>query len=467
MKKNLRNKLYFGVYVLLNTVLLIQILRLETLPIMYNAVLVLSALIFGGILYYSQFKTSQLSLNRIGKFFLVLLSVLMLVGNIYIYQAGSLLDRVSGGQSKKDTVSIVVRESSPYKTLDDLKGMKFGIEDSSEVIIKEAIEYFESKSEQKISTKDFKDYTLLAKSLLENDIEVIILNEAYRNIIEDDYPEFSQETRVIAEYNKETLITVNRKFNVVKDPFTVMISGIDVYGSISNNARSDVNILATINPTTKKILLLSIPRDYYLPFTCQQGALDKLTHTGIYGIDCTMETIGEAFDVNIDYYARVNFSSLIKVVDALDGVTVNADYGFTSGNYSFSAGENYLRGNQALAFVRDRKHQADGDLGRGRNQMKVLTAIINKMTSPAIITNFSGIISSLDGSFQTNMTSKEITSLVKMQLKDMESWDIEQIQVTGTGASDYSYALGGNYYVMYPDQESVNIAKAAIKDIQK
>ncbi|HZJ86439.1 MAG TPA: LCP family protein [Erysipelotrichaceae bacterium] len=399
----------------------------------------------------------------------MLLSLLLIVANVYVFQADNLLDNVSGGQTKNETVSVVVRKDSPYKTLEDLKFTTFAKEDSKESIVLKSIEYFETKLDHKLKTKEYADYPVLGKSLLEGEIEVMILNEAFRNIIEDDYPDFSENTRIIDSFNKETLIVRKKKesFNIVEDTFTVMISGIDVYGSISNNARSDVNILATINPQTKQIILLSIPRDYYLPFSCQQGALDKLTHTGIYGIDCTMETVGQAFDVDIDYYARVNFSSLINVVDALGGVSVNADYGFQMNQYYFSEGENYLNGSQALEFVRDRKHQVDGDLGRGRNQMKVLTAIINKMASPAIITNFSGIINSLEGSFQTNMTSKEITSLVKMQLKDMKSWDIVQMQVTGFGTYDYSFALGGDYYVMYPDQESVNIAKAAIKEMHK
>lgn len=468
--KNSRNpKVYFTIYLLLNALLAFQIFKLATLPSLYNVVIIVLMMLFLIVLYYSQFKTEQKKLNQVGKVSLILLSIILIVANIYVYQADNFLENVSGGQTKNETVSVVVRKDSPYKNLEDLKYTTFAKEDSKEPIVLKSVEYFETKLDHKLKIKEYADYTVLGKSLLEGEIEVMILNEAFRNIIEDDYPDFSENTRIIDSFNKATVITRKKKesFNIVEDTFTVMISGIDVYGSISNNARSDVNILATINPQTKQIILLSIPRDYYLPMGCETGALDKLTHTGIYGIDCTMETVGQAFDVDIDYYARVNFSSLINVVDALGGVTVYADYGFQMNQYYFSQGENFLNGAQALEFVRDRNHQVDGDLGRGRNQMKVLTAIINKMTSPAIITNFSSILNSLEGSFQTNMTSNEITSLVKMQLKDMSSWDIEQMQVTGTGALDYSYALEGNYYVMYPDEESVSIAKAAIKEMHK
>lgn len=468
-KNNKINKVYFTIYFLLNVLLAFQIFKLATLPNLYNFVIIFLMVVFLAILYYSQFKTQQRKLNKVGKISLILLSIILIFANIYVYQADNFLDNVSGSQTKNEMVTLVVRKDSPYKTIEDLKFTTFAKEDSKEHIVVKSIEYFENKLNHKIELKEYTDYTILGKSLLDGEVEVIILNEAFRSIIEDNYQNFSEETRVIDEFNKETVIVKKKKEakNVVKDPFTVMISGIDVFGSINNNARSDVNILATINPLTKEILLLNIPRDYYLPMGCETGALDKLTHTGLYGVDCTMSTVGDAFDIDIDYYARVNFNSLIKVVDALGGINVYADYGFQMDQYYFNAGDNYLNGEKALVFVRDRNHQVDGDLGRGRNQMKVLTAIINKMTSPAIITNFSGIINSLEGSFQTNMTSNEITSLVKMQLKDMISWDIEQMQVTGTGASDYSYALEGNYYVMYPDEESVSIAKAAIKEMHK
>ena len=461
MKTKTKNLLYFSLYAILNIILLFQIIRINLLPPLYLAGAILVMLLLAALIYFSLVKSNKKSLNNMTKFFTLLLSLILLVANVYIYRAGSFLNNISSGVSKKDTVSVVVSKDSPYESLEDVKDLTFGKEDEGEEIVLEAIKDFEKELNEVIITKDFEDYPQLTSSLISGDSEVIILNEAFRNIVEDEIENFSEETKVIHEFNKKTVIKRPEK-KVTKEGFTVMISGIDVYGSISNNSRSDVNILATVNPKTKEVLLVSIPRDYYLPLGCQTGALDKLTHSGIYGVDCTMKTVGNALDVDIDYYARVNFSSLINVVEAVGGITVNVEAPFSTGKYSFPAGENYLDGNKALEFVRDRYHQEGGDRGRGRNQMKVITALINRMTSPAIITNYSSVLNSLEGSFQTNMSSKDITSLVKMQLNDMSGWNITEMQVDGSGGSDFAYALGGYAYVMYPNQETVDAAKLAI-----
>ncbi len=466
MKSKTKNMIFYSIYAILNLIFIFQLLKLGSLPNLYNFAIILITFIFMALIYYSQFKKTKNFLNKIGKVLMILLSLLLIITNMYIYKFGSTLNIVSGGSSKNETVSVIVKKDSSYQKLADVEDLVFGIEDGNEAIVNEAIESIEDKLKQKITMQDYVDYPTLAKALMNDEIEVIVLNEAFRNFIEDELETFTEDTRVIYEYNKKTVIKKS-DVNVTKDAFTVMISGIDVYGSISNNSRSDVNILATVNPKTKEILLLSIPRDYYLPLGCQTGALDKLTHSGIYGVDCTMNTVGNALGLDIDFYARVNFNSLINVVDAVGGVTVDVDSGFNSGTYNFPVGPNYLDGPKALSFVRDRYHQEGGDRGRGRNQMKVVTALIDKMTSPAIITNFTSVLSSLEGSFETNMTSKDITSLVKMQINDMSGWAIEQMQLDGTGGSDYAYALNGYAYVMYPDYATIDAAKAAITNMMK
>lgn len=458
-----RNKFLFFIYGMLNAVFVFQLVKLSTLPSKYIMLIVIAMAITAIIIFYSQFKKQKTFLNKIGKLLLVILSLLLVVANIFIYQTGSFLDKVSSGDIKKDTVSIIVKSDSPYETLDDVKNLVFAKEDENEEIVIEAIDHFETELGQPISIKYYTDYPTMANALINSEIEVIIFNEAYRNIVEDEVESFNEDTKIIYEYNKETVIESGNK-TVDSEAFTVMISGIDVYGSMSNNSRSDVNILATVNPLKKEILLVSIPRDYYLPLGCQTGALDKLTHAGIYGIDCTMNTIGNAFNLDIDYYARVNFNSLISVVNAVGGVNVNVDAPFSTGSYNFPAGDNYLDGEKALVFVRDRYHQEGGDRGRGQNQMKVIASLIDKMTSPAIISNYTSVLSSLEGSFQTNLSTSDITSLVKFQINDMSAWSVKQMQVDGTGGTDYAYALGYNAYVMYPDQQTIDQAKAAITE---
>lgn len=454
-KQNKFTKILALLYVIVNVIFVVQLFKLGTLPTKYNIILTVILLLFVTVILLGIFKSKKKFIKNFYKTLLVIISIALIVANAYMYKYGSFLDIVTDGLKKTEVVSVVVRKDSDYNSLEDVSDLVFGIEDEHEAIVTEAIGDFEKQLGKGIQTTDYETYQSLGSALLNSELEVIIMNEAFRNFIQDEHPDFDDQTKVIAKFEK-VVDLVKTDVNVTKDTFTVLISGIDVYGDISNNARSDVNILATVNPKTKQILLTSIPRDYYLPISCQNNNMDKLTHTGIWGVDCTMGTLGNLFGIDVDLYARVNFSSLINVVDAVGGVTVHNDNAFSAQGFDFPYGEVYLDGEKSLAFVRDRYHQVDGDLARGRNQMKVLTAVINKMLSPALITNFNSILGSLEGTFQTNMSSRDINSLVQMQLNDMASWNIEQMQVLGTGASDYSYALGGNYYVMYPDMSTVN-----------
>lgn len=224
-------------------------------------------------------------------------------------------------------------------------------------------------------------------------------------------------------------------------------------------------MIATVNPKTHQVLLTSIPRDYYVPQPCQGGQTDKLTHTGIFGVDCTVETVENYFGIDINYYVRVNFSSVENIVDALGGINVDSPIAFNALGYSFSAGTNSLNGKEALAFSRERYSLGGGDRDRGKNQMRVITGIINKAISPSIITNYTSILDAVSGSFQTNMSNNEMTSLIKMQINDMSGWDIEQISVNGTGnGSAWSPANGFNSWVMEPN---VNTVKRAVEVIKK
>jgi LCP family protein required for cell wall assembly len=227
-------------------------------------------------------------------------------------------------------------------------------------------------------------------------------------------------------------------------------------------------MIITVNPKTHQILMTGIPRDFYIPQVCQGNQKDKLTHTGLYGVDCTVQSMENYTGLDINYYARVNFSSVVDIVDALGGIQVWSDVAFTAGagGYSYVAGLNDLNGAETLGFVRERHSFGDGDRERSRNQMKVVEAMINKAISPAIIKNFSGIMDAVAGSFQTNMSQSDITKFVKNQIASMEGWDIMQIQVNGTGQSLYSPANGGNAYMMVPNVDIVNSAVALIEKMQ-
>ena len=253
---------------------------------------------------------------------------------------------------------------------------------------------------------------------------------------------------------------------ITNTPFTVYLSGSDTRSKkLNKKGRNDVNIIAVVNPTTKQILLINTPRDYYVANIAGGNKKDKLTNCSIYGLDNSMKILGKLYGVKIDYYARVNFTGFETLVDAIGGITVTSSYEFrTRAGYKIHKGENELNGENALGFARERYTVKGGDNGRGKNQMKVITAIVKKMTSgTTIITNYAEILTSMEGMFKTDVPMEDISALVKMQLDDMATWNILSFAATGTGGSARTYSSPGkNAYVMYPNKKSVNHAKKLI-----
>ncbi len=252
-----------------------------------------------------------------------------------------------------------------------------------------------------------------------------------------------------------------------KSAFVVYISGIDTYGNVNRKSRSDVNILMAVNTETKKIIMINTPRDYYVPLSVSNGVKDKLTHAGNYGVECSRDTLGMLYGVSADYYIRMNFTGFIDVIDAMNGVDVYSNYTFVGSGYSFTEGWNYaLTGRAALAFARERKSFASGDNQRGKNQMALITAMINKATTADVILNYQKVLEAIAGSFQTNFTSEEIYALVHMQIDDMASWSIESYSVTGIGAKKTTYSIPSlKSYVMEPNYDTVEEAKKKMQAV--
>lgn len=250
----------------------------------------------------------------------------------------------------------------------------------------------------------------------------------------------------------------------VTKPFVIYVSGIDTYGAVSTTSRSDVNILIAVNPTTNNVLLVNTPRDYYVQLNGTAGLKDKLTHAGLYGVNMSQNTLADLYNLDINYNIRINFTSLEKVVDAMGGVDVDSEYNFSSGGYSFVSGVNHLNGRQALAFSRERYSFEGGDRTRGQNQMKLLTAIINKMTQPAMALKAGQLVAALNSVFQTNMPSTDLTLLIRRQLDTLAKWKITSASVDGTGASLPTYSMGAQQlYVMIPDEASLNSARQLLR----
>ena len=269
------------------------------------------------------------------------------------------------------------------------------------------------------------------------------------------------------------LLTGAEANKITKEPFVIYLSGVDTRGELTEKARSDVNILAAVNPVTKRVVLINTPRDYYVDLAGTSDK-DKLTHAGLYGVETSMETLGNLYGVNVDHYIRINFAGFISIIDALGGVDVYSDQAFTSvgspGYYdptAFVEGWNHLDGKAALAFARERHAFASGDIQRGINQMKVIDAMLNKIKSPALLMGFSKIMDAAADCFVTSFSQDQISALVRMQLSDFADWDIESYTVTGSSSTSTKChsAKGQKLYVMLPDDASVSKAKEMIASV--
>ena len=318
--------------------------------------------------------------------------------------------------------------------------------------------------------------TKLVDSLMDGSCGVIILNHAYLPILSEmeGYTDIENKIReldildvntVIEEQTKDTNVSQKQD---AKNIIRLYISGIDTRGSEIINTRSDVNIIATINTDTKQMLLVSTPRDYFVPLSISNGVPDKLTHAGIYGIDVSMDTLGMLYDISLDKYFRVNFAGFIKIIDALGGIDIDSDATFTASTdqeYSFTKAMNHMNGAAALAYSRERYAFQEGDRARGRHQMQVISAVIQKAMSSEMLSHYTEVLNGIEGCFDTNFSYDRIAELVRQQLEDGDSWNIVSYSVDGTGDTRQPYSMSANAYVMIPDQTTVDEAKALMQQV--
>ncbi len=460
-----------------------MIFRLNMLPPLFAAVL-------GGLFAFFALLTGLLMfLHRKGKtpglarrIIAIVLAMLTIFGGGLAYVVANDVYKTMKGvttpEVSKVTRSIYIRIDDPAQTLADTADYIYAaVENYDEDSTQQALKVIETELSKSVEVKYFPSVPEMVDALCNGDVGAVILNSAYILILEDmeGYADVSQKVRLlhdvpVTEWTPPTEATEPVETEpeeiprtITNAPFAVYISGSDTRSSyLPTRTRSDVNILSIVNPVTKQVLLLNTPRDYYVPNPAGGGTRDKLTHCGIYGVDCSIEALENLYGVQIDYNARINFTGFETLIDAIGGITVYADSGFsTVGGTYVGAGENYMNGKEALAFARERYHVAGGDNGRGKNQMKVITAVIKKLTSgTTILTNYSQILASLQGMFATSMSMDDISSLVKMQLTDLASWDIHSFAVTGKTGSAVTYsAPGQNLSVMFVNDELV--AKAS------
>lgn len=441
-------------------IMVYEILKLEILPSNILLPVILVIILFSLILLLLiNFCAHGLATKIIFSFLVILISVAYGLGDYYLYSTASTLNIVTEQAAKsKNTVSLIVMAESTKTDVQDINGSKIGVlKNINKEGTKKSLNDI-SKQNIGYSTEKFDNVPAMLQALYEGEVDAIILNEAYRSNVSEieNYGNFNNETKVIHQtvyYTKEANNSLAVS-DITSKPFTILITGNDSFGTLDEVSRSDVNMIVTINPLTSTILMTSIPRDAFVTevcddYACNYGVEDKLTHTGIYGADTTKDTLENLLDIDINYIFRVNFSSMIDIVDALGGIDIDVAEGMAvSRFYSDSTlegvheGQNHLNGKRALAYSRERKAYLDGDVQRARNQQQVLQAMFKKASSPEIITKYSNILKAVGKAFDTNMTAKEITSFIKYQLQANPSWKFEQYVLKGENTLKVSPELG-------------------------
>ena len=472
-KKKLTGYKIVGALLIISSLMLLGVvLYINILPMKYLAIVVGILFVINLILNFFLFrKKVKKKPKKISTVFALLFSIIFLVASFFIFKTFGVLDDMSE-EYRTYTYHVLVKNDSSYQDIGDISGKTLGYYNNNSNATKKALEKLSEKV--KTENESYGNLDSLGASILTEETESVLVEDSQKTKLDNagsssdsgSLSGFSSKTRILYTF-KVTVKVEYKDVDVTKDVFNIYISGMDEYGEVSEISRSDVNMIITINPKTKQILMTNIPRDYYVQLHDTSGYKDKLTHAGNYGIDTSIATIEDLLGIQINYYFKVNFSSLVNIIDALGGVEVYSEYDFQSYNgYNFSKGYNSVDGKAGLSFVRERKTFAEGDNQRGKNQQAMIEAIFRKCTSPSIITKYNSLLNSLKDSMITNMPMKSITKLAKMQLKDNASWTLTSNSLTGTGSYDYTYTYPyQELYVTVPDEESISEAKEMISKV--
>lgn len=481
MKKNRRKRSknkgiwFFRVIAIISIIIFIVFgIMLYVLDMIPFKFLIIFYIVFG-LLYLYLFITSFPKKIK-NKFrisscvFLILFGTIFGVGIKYLNDTMDFVGIISKDLLQKEVYYVMTLDSSTIKNVKDLDNKTIGIYSSKNS--EEAIKLLDKKIDS--TNKEYKNIVELFEDLQDKKIDAVLINDSTKNLLSSDLSDMKLKLKEIYKvYVSIEKTDIVKVVDITKKPFNIYVAGGDAYGSIDNVTNTDVNMIITVDPVNRKVLLTSIPRDYYVNLpSFGNDAYDKLTHAGYYGIEESVKAIENLLDIDINYYVKVNFSTIEGVIDAIKGVDVYSDYSFNEcayGIYHFNKGMNHLNGKQALAFARERKSFSDGDIQRVKNQQKVLTAIIDKVTSSTtLVTNFSQILDSVGNSFSTNMETKSINRFIKMQLNDMRGWSIESQNLVGTDLYTYTYTYPNlQLYVMKQDENSIAMSKNKINKYLK
>ena len=460
-------KIYFILLFLISAFSIYLGYNITIIPTKYLYVLITFYIIFLLLILILLFRKKKIL--RIIGIFLSIVLITISIGVAFIYhKTNTFFNKITNVKYETSNYSLLVLKSNNYEKLEDIKNTgtySNELDKNYDSALKEL------DDKVKLNKNKYTDIFELVNDFLNNHIEAIFINENYIDIIDENNTDFKDKIKVI---DTITIKSINEKKELENEikklgNFNIDISGIDTYGPITTVSRSDVNILATINIKGSKILLTNTPRDYYVQLHGTTGNKDKLTHAGVYGIDMSMQTLSDLYDTPIDYYIRVNFNSLITLVDAIGGVDIYSDSSFrtyTNKNVYVNAGWNHFNGEQALAYSRERYAYMEGDRHRGQNQQQVIEAIIKKVTESNDINTYLTLLNTLENSIQTNIDKKLINGFINLQVKKKFNWSVESIQANGYDDGGYTYSYPGQYlYVMQPDYNSVEVARNKIKEL--
>ena len=467
-----------AVQLLLSILATVYVIRLKIVPTSYIVIIDILLLILIVLFVLMQRWSVP---GVIASFTSLIISCLLVIGCFYINFTYKKLKGMSGVDTKIDNVNVYVRAEDSAQSIYDASGYSFGIlKDLDRENTDKTIDDIQNIIGQNISVTEYNTALDLVKGLYNNETQAIILNDAYISFVKDSEGFDDVESRIRSIYNASFESEISTEEDIPDDylnngdrVFTILLNGVDTRGRTITNSNSDTNILMTVNLDTHQILMISTPRDYFIPLSISGNSRDKLTHSGAYGVDVTIDTLEMLYNVNIDNYVRINFDGFIDVIDALDGITVYSEYEFdgfdndvVNMTYHFNQGYNDVNGKQALLFARERHAFSEGDRQRGKNQMAVIEGMIDKATSPQILKNYTDIWNEVSDCVVTSMEYDEIADFVKFQLEDSPKWDIVKYSVTGSDSMSTTYSTGdAEVYVMIPDEATVNQAKEYLRQI--
>ncbi len=456
---------YQILYFSMTALLFLGLLYNQILPNWISLTIKLALLMLLGLSFLLNFK----------KGLLITLSVLLFISSSALFYSQYTLERLLN-QEKVETniIGFVVLKDSGITNVKEMQNAILGATAQTEDTITNYLkEYLNEEIDNytwQVSDDDLTNLNLLYTKK----IDVMVLDKSMMPYIIEEDPDFESKTTTILTLEKDTIKLIDSmKLDTAKNPFIVLISGVDsrTPGALSEKARSDVNILVIVNPKTHNVLTISIPRDTYTPLGCRTFEMDKLTHAGVYGVDCTVKTVENLFGLKVNYYVKINFTSFMKIIDAVGKIEVYSKYAFTTSkyvsyakSYSFIEGMNIMSAEQALFFSRERHNFPGGDEQRGLNQQEVIKGLIKKLTDASTLLKVESIINAASNSIDTNLTTDNVLSLVSAQIENNQTWNISTSALIGTHDYQPTYSMGSKrlLYVSWPNQNLLADLKARI-----